>query len=207
MKKLLAVFLSISLVVLNSIQIYPYVGSHPTANLGCDPGDCHPSGDSTVKTSPDTQNNLCLSCHIGGARASNLAFYSVDQATITPEGIRGANHRWDALAYYELIASTPGIVKQSGLGPPKRLWIYAKVFRKNPADPYRLSCASCHNTLTKDFIRDERQRDEKLCPDCHGVMVSTTTASVYTGKKQHHPSFAYGSTYVGCSSCHTIHGR
>jgi len=160
--------------------------------------------------------NLCTSCHTGGAQASTLALYSVDQASITATGVYGRSHRWDAIAYQVNIATDPQTVsityKKDRLGnlipvqtitPPK----YAKVFKEVSGPYYRIACSSCHNGNTASFIRNDKERDQKLCAECHIYQKNLGGAKIYTGQVLNHPTKAVGTSYVGCSSCHVIHAK
>lgn len=158
-------------------------------------GECH-SPAYTGKydiTTPTGNVNLCLSCHTGGQRASNLALYQIEQASITAEGkIKGFSHRYDANVDQADISAMPEGELVDPLGG-KLKSLSQKVTGK------RIVCSACHNRLTHNIIRDEKKRDKKLCRDCHRVRKQAT--KTYTGKKQNHPV----SEKVNCSSCHSTH--
>jgi predicted CXXCH cytochrome family protein len=212
--RILWLFIFSMFIVFYPFSGYTYVGSHKNV-LTCN--DCHTAYPMGIRTA-EGNVNLCLSCHTGGATASNLALYSVDQATITSGGVYGKSHRWDALAFQVDVATVSQASEQvtiikGSLGEQTFTKWYpygtgAKWF-KDTQGKYRIACSSCHNSKTALFIRNEKERDEKLCADCHtyDFQMSTTTARTYTAKKCNHPVKTIGSNYVGCSSCHTIHAK
>lgn len=218
MKFLICWLLIFSISFIYSSIVYPYAGSHKGV-LTC--GDCHTAFPMAI-SDPEGNVNLCLSCHTGGATASNLALYSIDQATITPGpsgGVYGKSHRWDAAALRVDIATdpatiVPGQTKPGRAGdvylPAYKIYKgYAKVF-KGSDNQWRIACSSCHNRNTTSFIRNEKERDKKLCAECHtyDFQMSTTTARIYqSGKKCNHSVKSFGDVYVGCSSCHVIHAE
>jgi len=205
--------LCLSLLVFLVKETYAYSGFHKDI-LTCN--DCHTIYPADVR-SAEGNVNLCLSCHTGGAMASNLALYSIDQATITSGGVYGKSHRWDALAYQVGIATVSTITIQrtdrtrTGMVTSTITYtnsIGAKWF-KDKDGKNRVACSSCHNSRTSSFIRNEKERDEKLCRDCHNYdfQFSTMSARIYRGKKMNHPFKTIGNNYVGCSSCHVIHAQ
>lgn len=202
-----------SILITSPAQVYAYLGSHKGI-LEC--SNCHTNFPYSI-SSAEGNVNLCLSCHTGGATASNFALYSVDQASITDSGVYGKSHRWDAVALQVNISSNP-LITTAETGVKKRdgstTIIYhvsfniAKAFKDAKGD-YRIACSSCHNSKTTSFIRNEKERDAKLCAECHtyDFQMSTTTVLSYSGKKCNHPVKSVGSSYVGCSSCHVIHAK
>lgn len=216
-EKFICLLILAGFIIFPAGEVYPYAGSHKGI-LTC--SDCHTAYPTSI-SDPQGNANLCLSCHTGGAMASNLALYSVDQATITESGVYNKSHRWDALVYQANISTNPAEVLtrtvtyySGGESHEANLTDYifknkySKAF-KDTDKAWRISCSSCHNSKTASFIRNEQERDEKLCRDCHTYdhQLSTTSAREFTGKKQNHPTKTVGGSYVGCSSCHVIHAK
>lgn len=211
----------LSLVVFSVQEGYSYEGSHQGI---LKMSDCHTDFPVGINTA-EGNVNLCLSCHTGGAIASNLPLYSVDQATITSGGVYGKSHRWDAVALQTVsqgysidIATDPTKTytytrKRRG---GETTTVYVKGFTEAKVFPdksgvRRIACSSCHNRNTASYLRNEKERDEKLCKDCHGPMQwhgsEKGRVNVYTGQGMNHPTKSIGSNYVGCSSCHEIHAK
>lgn len=222
--KIFCLLFFLILISFYSLNSYCYEGSHHGI-LEC--SNCHTDFPYANYTAQGNVN-LCLSCHTGGATASNLALYSVDQATITPGltgGVYGKSHRWDAVALQVDISTEPGkVIEEPGVTVITpggttiqilyhRKYSVAKAFSDvNDSKIKRIACSSCHNRNTASFIRNEEERDEKLCKDCHKVdqwhgsdkgSVTTYTA----GQKMNHPTKKVGANWIGCSSCHVMHAK
>jgi len=195
LRKISVYFLFLIFIGLPLIVVYGY--DSPNFHEGvvqC--GECHSTGN-IGKYDPATSTgnvNLCLSCHTGGQRADNLALYQIQQASITADGkIQGFSHRYDGNVYRVDVSTMP----EGKLADPKDGQL--KDLKKKVMDG-KVVCSTCHNRLTHNIIHDEKERDKKLCRDCHRLRKQGTTKT-YTGEKQSHPV----SEAVNCSSCHSTH--